>query len=124
MRKAASSSVREKPDVAVGRHCGKIIAPSAQYSAVQNSRAIGSRAIDRDGVLRTLPLSTISIAGLEVSEGRFEEPRQVADELRGVKGLAKAKRGTCFILSRGDEVLELYPAPAAEEKPLNLARTG
>jgi GGDEF domain-containing protein len=80
--------------------------------AAEHREAAGIRAVDRDGMLRTYPLATLSVAALEVNaDGRLDS-NAIADELRRVKALAKAQRGSSFLLSAGDEVIDLQLAPA------------
>lgn len=74
----------------------------------------GIRAVDRDGVLRTYALATLSVAALDVSSERCASPGAIAEELRRVKELAKARRGTSFLLMVGDEVRDLLAAPEGD----------
>jgi diguanylate cyclase (GGDEF)-like protein len=76
------------------------------YSA-EHREAGGIRAVDREGILRTYPLATLSIAALEVSHEQFSDAVQVADALRRVKSRAKARPGTSFVLSVGGTVTDL-----------------
>ncbi len=80
------------------------------YSA-EHREADGIRAVDRDGVLRTYPLATLSIAALEVTAESSVDSGAIADQLRRVKELAKAQRGSSFLLSVGNEVIDLQAAP-------------
>jgi len=76
------------------------------YSA-EHREAGGIRAVDRDGVLRTYPLATLSIAALAVTAGRFADAGAIADQLHHAKNLAKAQRGTSFLLSNGKQIIDL-----------------
>ncbi|HJS21356.1 MAG TPA: bifunctional diguanylate cyclase/phosphodiesterase [Steroidobacteraceae bacterium] len=80
--------------------------------AAEHREADGIRAVDRDGVLRTYPLATLSVAALEIDADRRMDANAIADELRRVKALAKAQRGSSFLLSTGEEVIDLQLAPA------------
>jgi diguanylate cyclase (GGDEF)-like protein len=80
--------------------------------AAEHREAAGIRAVDRDGVLRTYPLATLSVAALEVDADARLDTSAIADELRRVKVLAKAQRGSSFLLSAGEAVIDLQLAPA------------
>jgi diguanylate cyclase (GGDEF)-like protein len=87
--------------------------------AAEHREASGIRAVDRDGVLRTYPLATLSIAALQVAADSRTDTNAIAEELRRVKLLAKAQRGSSFLLSAGQQVidqlagsLEPEPTPA------------
>jgi diguanylate cyclase (GGDEF)-like protein len=80
--------------------------------AAEHREAAGIRAVDREGVLRTYPLATLSVAALEVDADRHLDTNAIADELRRVKALAKAQHGSSLLLSAGDQVVDLQLAPA------------
>jgi hypothetical protein len=80
--------------------------------AAEHREGAGIRAVDRDGVLRTYPLATLSVAALEVDADCRLDTNAIADELRRVKTLAKAQRGSSFLLSCGDQVIDLQAEPA------------
>jgi len=73
----------------------------------EHREAGGIRAVDRDGVLRTYPVATLSIAALEVKAGRYADPGAIADQLQRAKGIAKAQRCTSFLLSAADQIIDL-----------------
>ncbi|MGH8310005.1 MAG: hypothetical protein ACRETX_09455, partial [Steroidobacteraceae bacterium] len=81
------------------------------------------RAVDRDGVLRTYPLATLSIAAREVTADCRVDSGAIADQLRRVKALAKAQRGSSFLLSVGDQVIDLQAAPASAVAPEAISHT-
>jgi diguanylate cyclase (GGDEF)-like protein len=80
--------------------------------AAEHREAAGIRAVDREGVLRTYPLATLSVAALEIDADGGTDTNAIADELRRVKALAKAQRGSSFLLSAGDDVIDLQLSPA------------
>ena len=92
------------------------------YSA-EHREAGGIRAVDRDGVLRTYPLATLSIAALEVAAGRYADAGAIADQLQRAKGLAKARRGTSFLLSAADQIIDLKTAQIAAVTATPLANS-
>jgi hypothetical protein len=84
--------------------------------AAEHREASGIRAVDRDGILRTYPLATLSVAALQVVADSHTDTNAIADELRRVKALAKAQRGSSFLLSVGEKVIDqlagtLQPEP-------------
>jgi hypothetical protein len=54
----------------------------------------------------------LSVAALEVDADARLDTSAIADELRRVKVLAKAQRGSSFLLSAGEAVIDLQLAPA------------
>lgn len=80
--------------------------------ADEHREASGIRAVDRDGMLRTYPLATLSVAAFEVTADGRPDTHAIADELRRVKALAKAQRGSSFLLSAGDDIIDLQLSPA------------
>ncbi len=80
--------------------------------AAEHREASGIRAVDREGMLRTYPLASLSVAACEVTADDSLDTHAIADELRRVKALAKAQRGSSFLLSAGDEVIDLQLSPA------------
>ncbi len=89
----------------------------------EHREADGIRAVDRDGVLRTYPLATLSIAALELTPDCRVDSGAIADRLRHVKALAKSQRGSSFLLSVGDEVIDLQAAPAGAVAPEAILHT-
>ena len=92
------------------------------YSA-EHREAGGIRAVDRDGVLRTYPLATLSIAALVVTAGRYADAGAIADQLQSANCLAKAQRGTSFLLSKGDHVIDVRSAQVAASLASPLAHS-
>ena len=80
--------------------------------AAEHREASGIRAVDREGMLRTYPLATLSVAAFEITADDNLDSQAIADELRRVKTLAKAQRGSSFLLSAGDDVIDLQLSPA------------
>ena len=80
--------------------------------AAEHREASGIRAVDREGMLRTYPLASLSVAACEVTVDDNLDTHAIADELQRVKALAKAQRGNSFLLSAGDDVIDLQLSPA------------
>jgi hypothetical protein len=74
-------------------------------------------------VLRTYPLATLSIAALAVTAGRFTDAGAIAEQLQNAKSLAKAQRGTSFMLSDGREVIDVRSAQLAASLDSPLAHS-
>jgi diguanylate cyclase (GGDEF)-like protein len=89
----------------------------------EHREAGGIRAVDRDGVLRTYPLATLSIAALEVKAGRYAGAGAIAEQLQRAKGFAKAQRGTSFLLSSADQIIDLTTDRMIASLPAALANT-
>jgi diguanylate cyclase (GGDEF)-like protein len=87
----------------------------------EHREAGGIRAVDREGMLRTYPLATLSIAALEVKAGRYMDPGAIADQLQRVKAFAKARRGTSFFLSAADQIIDLTTDQTIASLPEELA---
>jgi diguanylate cyclase (GGDEF)-like protein len=73
----------------------------------EHREAGGIRAVDREGVLRTYPLATLSIAALEVKAGRYTSPGAITEQLQRARDFARAQRGTSFLLGADAQIVDL-----------------